>query len=159
MPSDFSETIRHLSQERYRAIIIHTAPDKSSELSLFLKKAAVNFDGNYLNLLDLFVQSLEMSKDIDSFSLEDLQHLLIQESKDHSLILLDQSDFLLDSWRKPVRKDFFRFLTNQWDGYKQGMKTILIVGLQTSGEIESLNLPDSKERSRVFPLTSFNDIL
>lgn len=158
MAFDITEKIEFLSQERYRAIIIHAVPDKSKELSQFLKNFAKEFGGYYMNLLEMFVQFQEMSEKLDIFRLEDLQLLLIKESKDYSIIIVDQADFLLDSWRKPGRQNFYRFLSNQWDGYKQGMESILIVGLQTSSEVNLLNLHDSTGESRVYQLAAFNDI-
>jgi hypothetical protein len=72
--------------------------------------------------------------------------------------VIDRVDFLLDTWRKSERQDFFRFIKNQWDSYKDGMKAKLIVVLQTSQEIESLKILDSQGQSRIFRLNDFNDI-
>jgi hypothetical protein len=72
--------------------------------------------------------------------------------------VIDRVDFLLDTWRKSERQDFFRFIKDQWDSYKDGMKAKLIVVLQTSQEIESLKILDSQGQSRIFRLNDFNDI-
>jgi hypothetical protein len=114
--------------------------------------------GKYLDLLKYFIQSPELSEKIDSFSPEKLRGLLIEQSRGESLLILDRPDFLLDTWRNSERKDFYRLITNQWDGYKDSMKAKLIVALQTSVEISDLKILDAKGQSRVFRLIDFNDI-
>ena len=89
---------------------------------------------------------------------EKLRGLLIDQSKGQSLLVIDRVDFLLDTWRKSERQDFFRFINNQWDSYKDGMKAKLVVVLQTSQEIELLKILDSQGQSRIFRLNDFNDI-
>lgn len=158
MPIDISDTINHLAQQRYRAIIINSAPEKSTELSGFLKKTAKKFNGKYFDLLNFFINSPEMSATLDCFSLEDFRSILIKERIGQSLIILDRADFLLDTWRKSDRRDFYRLLDNQWDGYKESMKATLIIGLLTSEETKATNIVDSQGENRVFPLTAFNDI-
>lgn len=83
---------------------------------------------------------------------------MIEQSQGQSLLVVDRADFLLDTWRKSERQDFYRFVNNQWDSYKDGMKAKLIVGLQTSQEIEALKILDSQGQSRIFRLHDFNDI-
>lgn len=99
-----------------------------------------------------------MSATLDCFSLEDFRSILIKERIGQSLIILDRADFLLDTWRKSDRRDFYRLLDNQWDGYKESMKATLIIGLLTSEETKATNIVDSQGENRVFPLTAFNDI-
>ena len=74
------------------------------------------------------------------------------------MLVVDRADFLLDTWRKSERQDFFRLINNQWDGYKDGMKTKLVFALQTSQEIETLKITDSQNQSRIYRLTDFNDL-
>jgi hypothetical protein len=158
MPISVFDTLAHLEQERYRAVILHTVPEKSPSLSLFCQKFCKQANEKYLDLLELFIQSSALSENIDSFSPEKLRGLLIELSRGQSLLVVDRADFLLDTWRKSERQDFFRFINNQWDSYKDVMKAKLIVGLQTSQEIEALKIFDSQSQSRIFRLTDFNDI-
>lgn len=159
MPLDPFEYLEILSQERFRAIIIHVAPQQSRLLSRFAQNITKNLPGKYLDLLDKFIQSDNLKRRIDSFSTEDLRELLVEESKGSLLLVVDRPDFLLDTWRKREREDFFRMLTDQWDGYKDRMKAMIIICLQTSYEIENLKISDSLGNSRVFSLADFNDIL
>jgi len=158
MPISIFEKLAQLEQERYRAIILHTTPDKSPLLTTFCQKICRNVNGKYLDLLELFIQSPALSESIDSFGPERLRELLITQCQGQSMLLVDRADFLLDTWRKSERQDFFRFINNQWDGYKEGMKSKLIISLQTSLEIEALKIFDTQGNTRVFHLNDFNDI-
>ena len=159
MTVDMLDFLRDLDQERYRAAIIHTKPEKGPAVTLFAKKACQVSGGKYLDLLDFFIQSKELSQTIDSFGPDKLRKLLIEQSQSCRLLLVDRVDFLLDTWSRSERQDFFRMIRDQWDGYRDGMKAKLIVCLQTSNEIEALKMQDSQGESRVRQLTDFNDIL
>ncbi len=158
MPIEIFDFINHLSRERYRAAIIHTSPELGPSMTQFCQKLCQQKGGKYLDLLEYFIQSPELSETIDRFSPEKLRGLLIEQSRGESLLILDRPDFLLDTWRNPERKDFYRLITDQWDGYKDSMKAKLIVALQTSVEITDLKILDAKGQSRVFRLIDFNDI-
>lgn len=158
MPISVFATLAHLDQERHRVIVIHAAPDKSPSMSLFCQRFTKEANGKYLDLLELFIQTPALSENIDGFSPEKLRGLLIQQSQGQSLLMVDRVDFLLDTWRKSERQDFYRFINNQWDSYKDSMKAKLIIGLQSSQEIEALKILDSQGQNRVFRLSDFNDI-
>lgn len=159
MSIDVFDYLSHLDQQRYRAVIIHAAPEKSPSLTLFCKKICERANGKYLDLLDFFIQSKVLSETIDSFGFEKLRALLIEQSRSQSLLVVDRADFLLDTWRNAERRDFYRFVNNQWDGFKDGMKAKLVISLQSSSEIEALKIADSQGQSRIFRLTDFNDIV
>jgi hypothetical protein len=95
---------------------------------------------------------------IDSFGPKKLRDLLIEQSQGQTLLIVDRADFLLDTWRNSERQDFYRFIQNQWDGYKEGMRAKLVFALQTSQEIEALKIIDSQGQRRIFRLSDFNDI-
>lgn len=152
------ETITHLQQERYRSAILHTVPEKSPYLSQFCQKVCKQTNGKYLDLLELFINSNDLSESIDRFNPEKLRELLIQQSKGYSLLVLDRADFLIDTWRNSERQGFYRFINNQWDGYRDAMKAVLIISMQTSQEIEALSLVDSQNQNRIFNLSDFYEI-
>jgi hypothetical protein len=159
MPINVIDYLTQLDQERYRAIILHTIPEKSPSLTQFCQKICKQKNGKYLDLLDLFIQSKTLSESIDSFSPEKLRGLLIEQSRGQSLLLVDRVDFLLDTWRRSERQDFFRMIQNQWSGYQDATKARLVICLQTYQEIEALKIVDSEDKSRIFQLTDFNDIV
>lgn len=158
MPFSVFDTLSHLDQERYRVIVIHTAPGQSPSMTLFCQRFCKQANGKYLDLLEFFIQSPNLSENIDTFNPEKLRGLLINQSQDQSLLVIDRADFLLDTWSKFERKIFFQFINDQWDSYKDGMKAKLVFALQTSPNIESIINPDSKGQSRIYRLIDFNDI-
>jgi hypothetical protein len=160
MSRDAYEYLGHLEQERYRAIILHAEPDKGPAVTQFAKKICKQLGGTYLDLLDLFIQTKELSEHIDRFGPEEFRKLLIEQSKGQPLLVVDRADFLLDTWRRAERKNFLGLLDkNQWDGFKEEMKARLMICLQTSQELEALRVSDSHGQSRVMRLSDFNDIL
>ena len=156
---DVFDYITHLELERYRAIILHAAPEKGPAVTLFAQKICQRTGGKYLDLLELFIRSQSLSESIDSFGPEKLRALLIEQSQRQLLLIVDRVDFLIDTWRKGEREGFYRLFKEQWDGYKDGMKVKLVICLQTSQEIDSEKIVDSQGQSRIFRLTDFNDIL
>jgi hypothetical protein len=160
MSRDVYEYLAQLEQERYRAIILHAEPVKGQSVTQFAKKVCTQLGGKYLDLLDLFIQTKELSEHIDRFSPEKFRDLLVEQSKGQHLLVVDRADFLLDTWRRTEKKKFFGLLDkNQWDGFKEEMKARLIICLQTSQEIEALRVSDSQGQNRVLQLSDFNDIL
>lgn len=158
MPISVLDALHNLEQERYRAVILHAIPEKSPSMTQFCQKLCKQGNGKYLDLLELFIQNPTLSENIDSFRPEKLRDLINDQSKGQSLLIVDRVDFLLDTWRKTERQDFYRFIKDQWDSYKEGMKAKLMVVMQTSQEIEGLKILDSQDQSRIFQLNDFNDI-
>lgn len=159
MPHDAFEYLKHLEQERFRVMILHAIPAKGVFVSQFAQKVSEQIGGKYLDLLSLFIHTPNKSEHIDRFSPEEFRKLLIEQSKDIPLLVVDKVDFIIDTWRQKERRDFFQLIRTQWDGYKEGTKAILIICLQTSLELEALDIHDSQGMSRVLCLSDFNDIL
>jgi hypothetical protein len=158
MARDIFDYLSLLGQERYRAIILHAKPEQSPQVTRFSKKVCAQSGGKYLDLLDIFIQNKDLSGQIDVFSPEKFREFIIEHCKGVSLLVIDRVDFLLDTWRRVERQNFFRMLTDQWDSFKEGMNAKLVICLQTSHEIEALRITDSHNQSRIFQLGDFNDI-
>lgn len=158
MPKNIINYLEEFQTQRYRAMIIHTEPEKGPALSELCQKTCKILKGKYIDLLELFIQEKELNEKIDVFSTNRLRDLLISLSKGQPLIAIDRMDFLLDTWTKNERQDFYRMIDNQWDSFKESMKARVIFCLQTSQEIESLVIKDSEDQSKIFKLTDFNEI-
>ena len=159
MSLDVFEYLEYLNQLRYRAVILHTAPEKGNAATRFVQTLCRRANGRYLDLLELFIREDGLRSKIDSFSPEKFRSQLIEQSKGVDLLCVDRADFLLDTWRPAERKDFYRMIANQWDGYRDDTRAKLIVVLQTSTELEQQKILDSQEQSRILRLSDFNDIL
>ena len=81
MPISVFDALISLEQERYRAVILHAAPEKSPSMSQFCQKVCKQTNGKYLDLLEFFIHSPNLSENIDSFSPEKLRGLLIDQVK------------------------------------------------------------------------------
>jgi len=158
MPNDVLEYLKLFSQERYRAIFLHADPTQSLLVTNFAKKICTATSGKYLDLLNLFIETKELNQKIDSFSPEDFRKLLIGQSNDVSLIMVDRVDFLIDTWRRQQRNDLFRSFSDQWDGFKDGMNAMVVLCIQTPLDINDHKISDSQGRSRIFHISDFNDI-
>lgn len=158
MSINIFDYLTKLDEQRYRAIIIHAIPSKSPAMSVYSEKVCARTNGRYVDLLDYFIQTQNLSEKIDTFSPEKLLELLTELSTSQTLTFFDRMDFLLDTWSKSERQDFYRMVDNQWDGFKQRMRSKLVFCLQTSQEMESLVIKDSTGNSRIFELSDFNDI-
>jgi hypothetical protein len=159
MSFDAFQYLKYLNDMRYRAIILHAPPEKGNAATRFARSLCTQANGKYLDLLELFIHEDHLREKIDSFSPEKLRILLIEQSKGIDLLCIDRADFLLDTWRREERKDFYRMIRDQWDAFKDDTKAKLIVILQTSSELEQQKIMDSQDQSRVLRLSDFNDIL
>jgi hypothetical protein len=158
MSIDVYAYLDQIGQQRYRAVILHTSPDKSSMLTQYSRKLCEKTNGKYIDLLAWFINNPNYSHELSSFSPEKFRDFLIEQGRGISLLNIDRVDFLLDTWRKKQMNDFYRLIENQWDGYKDTMKAKLIINLQTSSELEALTILDSQGNSRIRELSEFSDI-
>ena len=159
MGVDLLEYLNLLGQEKFRAIILHAPPDKSPELSKYSNRLLSNKAGAALDLLDYFLEEPKVASDIDRFGPEQLKTVLLDRSHGKDLLIIDHLDFLLDTWRKDERQAFFRMVKQQWNSFLENTRATLVFCLQSSSEIEDLNISDTRGRSRVLSLAELNEIL
>ena len=158
MGVDLIEYLNLLGQEKFRAIILHAPPDKSPELSRYATRLLSHKDGAALDLLDYFQEEPKVASDIDRFGPEQLKTVLLDRSHGKDLLIIDHLDFLLDTWRKEERQAFFRMVKQQWNSFLDNTRATLVFCLQSSSEIEDLNISDTRGRSRVLSLAELNEI-
>ena len=147
-----------LGQEKFRAIILHAPPEKSPELSKFTNNLISHKDGKVLDLLVHFQEEPKVASDIDRFGPAQLKIVLLDRSQGKDLLIIDHLDFLLDTWRKEERQAFFRMVKHQWNSFLDNTRATLVFCLQSSSEIEDLNISDTRGRSRVLSLAELNEI-
>jgi hypothetical protein len=153
---DFSDYLEYLGSQKFRSIII--CSENPSSLSKFVKKASKRYKGKYIDLLELFRDSEDLSKNIDIFGVEDLLSMLLVESNGQSFLIIDRIDFLLDTWQKEAKVAFFRMVENQWNSFQESMKAILIFCLHSPDGAEDLKILDSQGKSRIHMLSNFKAI-
>jgi hypothetical protein len=159
MGIDIQEYLTKLGQERYRSIIIHTKPQSDASLRHYACQIHDEIGGGYLDVLGYFIANSQLAAEVDRFSPDQFKALLQDKSKGQKLFILDRLDFLLDTWRKSERQEFYRMIHKQWNSFIESMGATLIVCLQTSDEIESLKIKDSHGNSRIHRLEEFNELV
>jgi hypothetical protein len=82
MSIDIFAYLDHIGQQRYRAIILHTSPGKSSMLSLYSKKLCEKTNGKYLDLLTWFINNPNYSNELSSFSPEKFREFLSNKAEE-----------------------------------------------------------------------------
>lgn len=159
MGVDLLDYLNLLGQEKFRAIILHAPPAKSPELSNYANRLLSHKRGAGLDLLAYFQEDPQLASDIDRFGPEQLKGLLVESSKGKDLLVIDRLDFLMDTWRKDERLAFYRMVKQQWNSFLENTRATLVFCLQSSSEIEDLNITDTRDRSRVLALAELKEII
>jgi hypothetical protein len=148
---NIEKSIKDLLSERYRTFIVHDRPLTGK--SRFAKQLAKRAEGKYLDLLKRFKKDEELKKNIDTFGINELENLLTEESKGENLLILDNVEFLLNTWDDDEYDSFFHLITKNWDSFKKSYSAVLGVFLITNRKINDLKLYTSKKETRIFHLT------
>ena len=145
-----------LKDQRYLSVIIHSKPNVG--LSEFARKAAKALNGKYFDLYQYFLDNPELSDEIDSFSEESLMELFHKQAEGASLLLVDNIDFLLDTWAKTEIKSFLDRFKNQWDTWKLSSHTGLIVFMETNELLENIEIKFQDGTNKIYKLSEFSAI-
>lgn len=153
---NLKEFTNSLSAERHRTFVVHNGPTtgKSKYARLFAEKSK----GKYLDLLERFGKDTELKNRIDVFDIPDLENLLIKEAKDTNLLILDNVEFLLNTWDEDGYDLLFHLLAKNWDSFKASYRAVLGVFLITNRKILDLELITSKGGTRVFHLSRLESL-
>ena len=154
MKQDFDFFVKNIMKELYRAVIIHYENTKS--LREFSEKVVQVFNGKYLNLIDYFNKNIEWAKEINTFDLEKLKTLLVENSKNTSFLIVDNIEFILDTWLTQQRENYYRFIKNQWNSYIETMRTPLMFCMKTNIDFSDLEISGINGESRIYSLSTFN---
>jgi len=147
---NLKEFIQALSGERHRTFIVHSDP--ASGKSKYAKQFAKDSGGKYLDLLKRFGKDERLQSQIDIFGVKDLEALLIEEAKGTNPLIVDNVEFLLNTWDEDGYDLLFGLLCRNWDSFKPSYQATLGVFLTTNRKIMDLELNTSKRVTRVFPL-------
>lgn len=147
---NLKEFIQALSGERHRIFIVHSDP--ASGKSKYARQFAKDSGSKYLDLLERFGKDERLKSQIDIFGVKDLKALLIEEAKGTNLLIVDNVEFLLNTWDEDRYDLLFGLLHRNWDSFKPSYQATLGVFLTTNRKIMDLELNTSERVTRVFPL-------
>lgn len=147
---NLKEFINNLSGERHKTFIVHSDPEsgKPKYARLFAEKSK----GKYLDLLERFGKDVELKNKIDVFDIRNLENLLVSEAEDTNLLILDNVEFLLNTWGGDGYDLLFHLLDKNWDSFKSSYRAVLGVFLINNQKVLDLELKTSKGETRVFHL-------
>lgn len=139
-------------QERYRAFIIH-APAMAGKTALAQRMHEV-LGTHVLDLQAYFLRHLELAKAIDRFRPNDLTELLLDIDVPEHIIVVDNIDFLLNTWPN-------RYLEAIVDIVDRGLKSpdttdkTFVFVVQTNPIFLRRELTNSRHQPRIFHLDAF----
>ena len=158
MPISLKDYVSDLGKEKFRAFIIHAPPEQEKLLSHFASQIPEYTGGAYLDMLKLFSGDSAFGARVDRFTPDRLKELLQNYSANYPVLVVDQMDFLLDTWRKRERQAFYRMISKQWNSFLPSMGATLIFCLQSSTELTSQKITDSHGKTRIHLLSNFNEL-
>lgn len=151
---DFVNLYKKLKDQRYFSILIHSKP--SPGLTEFAQKAAKAIDANYVNLHESFFRDEELANNIHTFTDQDFQKYIKQETSKNKPIILDQIDFLIDTWKRSEINSFINLFRRQWDTRNPQIKVPLIVFLESHSFLDDLSIEFGNGKSKIYKLSEFS---
>lgn len=153
---NLQDFILELDGERYRSFVVHDAP--ATGKSQFAKMFAESCGGKYLDLLTRFGENEELKRNIDIFNIDELEKILVEEAKETKLLVLDNVEFLLNTWANKGYELFFRFLEKKWDSFRSPYRATLGVFLITNQWVCDQRLKMSSGTPRVLHLKQLESL-
>jgi len=95
-------------KERYKSFVVF-GPAMSGK-SEFARKLAVKTEALYIDLLADFLSKPELSGSIDTFEPQDLKKYLRNIPFGGKLIVIDNIDFLINTWNNLNKEHFLNFI-------------------------------------------------
>lgn len=102
------ELLRQQANERYRAVLV--TGEAASGKSGFARKLAAATGAAYLDLLEEFLGDEGLARAIDTYDLRKLHALLKSKAGGAGILILDNADFLFNTWSDRDRKGFCAWL-------------------------------------------------
>lgn len=145
IPIDLQDLLRRQTTERYRAVLVTGSAGCGK--SDYAKKLADALSARYLDLLNEFVEDGELSARIDTFDRQKLFDLLKLKAQGEKILILDNPDFLINTWGDRTRREFC-----EWLGKLDGIQypTVLCIFAQDDEAFADVSYtPTSADSSRI----------
>jgi len=150
---NFHDYLNRQKTEDRRAFVVHY-PANSGKTEFALRVCAARPDACRLDLLAHFLEHADLPP-IEEFGPAELRELLLGFEVTQSVVLVDNSDFLFNTWSEKEKTRFANWLRRQLRSPGVTEKTFVFL-LQSEPFIETMNLEKNSYReSRVQPLNAF----
>lgn len=149
---DVREYVAIQGEERYRAFIIH-AP--AMEHKTMLARRMRDVLGAYLlDLQAFFLQRPELAERIDRFRPRDLEKLLLGLGVPQTVVVVDNMDFLLNTWTNRRLGEFVGMVELRLKSPDTTSKTFVFM-VQTRPVLLRHDLKNSRGQPRILPREAF----
>lgn len=149
MPVNFVDFLSRQSQESYRPFIVHGAA--GSGKTSFAKRAVSKLGKiAYLDLLEYFIEKPDLAR-VDLFRPPDLRRLLVNFQCPEPVLLVDNLDFLLNTWSSADKRSFLDLVEHDLRSPGDTSKTIGFF-IQSDPEITVRQMLNTRKESRVLAL-------
>jgi hypothetical protein len=143
--------INRQKAEDRRAFIIHY-PAASGKTAFARRIRATREDAELFDLQAYWLEHPELLP--GKFDFSELRKLLLGLEVTHPVILVDNLDILINTWRAKDRKDFINWLKIQLRSPRDTNKTFVFM-LQDDRFLDKADLTNAHGESRVLPLDAF----
>ncbi len=150
---DLRVYLRTQQQETYRACIIH-GPPMGHKTALARRMRDV-LGAHLLDLQARFAADAELAARIDRFRPRDLETLLLELEASPAIVVVDNCDFLLNTWSNARRQEFLVMVERRLKSPGLTDKTFVFM-LQTDGALTSQEMLNSRRQPRVLRLDMFH---
>ena len=141
--------------ESYRSCIIH-GPAMSGKTRLERRMRDV-LGAYILDLQAHFVANPDLCARIDRYRPKDLERLLLVLDAPESLVVVDNPDFLLNTWTPGHKREFVAMIDHRLRSPRDTEKTFAFL-IQSDPVIARHELTNTRGQPRILPMSAFYDL-
>lgn len=150
---NFHDYLNRQQSEDKRAFIIHY-PARSGKTRFARRICETRKDAYLLDLLAYFLEHPELPP-IQKYGLDDLKKLLLALDMPHEVIVVDNPDFLFNTWSVEEKQSLLNWLGARLRSPGDTKKVFVFV-IQTDDVIAAADLRNSGNEPRVLVLDAFD---
>jgi len=146
------EYVEGQATERYRAFIVH-GPAMSGKTRLAHRLRDV-LGAHILDLQAYFVGHPDLCARVDRYRPRDLERLLLALDASESLVVVDNPDFLINTWTSRHKREFVAMVDHRLHSPTVTDKTFAFL-IQTDPVIVRHTLTNTRGQPRILPIDAF----
>lgn len=150
---NLSEYVKGQTTERYRAFIIH-GPAMSGKTRLARRMRDV-LGAYVLDLQAHFVADSDLCARIDRYRPRDFERLLLALQVPESLVVVDNLDFLINTWTSRHKREFVATVDHRLHSPTLTDKTFVFL-IQTDPVIVRHELTNTRGQPRILPMDTLH---
>lgn len=150
---DIIRLINFQTTEQYKTLMI-MGPANSGKTQ-FAKLLALKLRAKYLDMLELFVDSEDLSKSIETLEVSRLKKYLLALRVEESIIIIDNMDFIVNTWSEREKGEFLNLVDKL---RSNETKKTFVFFLQEDDIFVSKRFLNSRKENRILLLDQIADI-